>query len=86
MFGDRAIVEVQAANPVETMRLLDRMPEVEKTSVFGTSVHAVLKDDPRSATPVLKNRLEAAGVAVTSIAAVQPSLEDVFLEVVERAG
>src|SRR6266851_1649588 len=83
VFGDRAIVEVHAANPVETMRLLDRMPEVEKTSVFGTSVHAVLKDDPRSATPVLKDRLEAAGVAVTSIAAVQPSLEDVFLEVVE---
>ncbi len=86
MFGDRAIVEVHAANPVETMRLLDRMPEVEKTSVFGTSVHAVLKDDPRHATPVLKDRLEAAGVAVTSIAAVQPSLEDVFLEVVEQAG
>ena len=86
VFGDRAIVEVQAANPVETMRLLDRMPEIEKTSVFGTSVHAVLKDDPQQAAPVLKNRLEAAGVAVTSIAAVQPSLEDVFLEVVERAG
>ena len=86
VFGDRAIVEVHAANPVETMRLLDGMPEIEKTSVFGTSVHAVLKDDPRSASPVLKHRLEAAGVAVTSIAAVQPSLEDVFLEVVERAG
>jgi ABC-2 type transport system ATP-binding protein len=86
VFGDRAIVEVHAANPVETMRLLDRMPEIEKTSVFGTSVHAVLKGDPRNATPVLKNRLEAAGVAVTSMAAVQPSLEDVFLEVVEREG
>jgi ABC-2 type transport system ATP-binding protein len=86
VFGDRAIVEVHAANPVETMRLIDRMPEVEKTSVFGTSVHAVLKDDPRTATPVLKKRLEAAGVTVTSIDRVQPSLEDVFLEVVEQAG
>ena len=86
VFGDRAIVEVHAANPVETMRLLDRMPEVEKTSVFGTSVHAVLKGDPRDATPALKKRLEGSGVRVTSIDAVQPSLEDVFLEVVERAG
>jgi ABC-2 type transport system ATP-binding protein len=85
VFGDRAIVEVRAANPVETMRLLDRMPEVEKTSVFGTSVHAVLKEDPRHAAPVLKERLEAVGITVSSIAAVQPSLEDVFLEVVERA-
>ena len=84
IFAGRTIVEVHAANPVETMRLLDRMPEIEKTSVFGTAVHAVLKGNSREATPALKERLEAAGVAVTSMTDVQPSLEDVFLEVVER--
>jgi hypothetical protein len=86
VFAKRAIVEVQAANPVETMRLLDQMPEVEKTSIFGTAVHAVLKGD-RGDTSVaaLKGRLESAGVAVTSVAPVSPSLEDVFLEVVEHA-
>ncbi len=85
-FANRTIVEVQAANPVETMRLLDQMPEIEKTSVFGTSVHAVLRDDREDAMPALKRRLESAGIAVTSMAPVQPSLEDVFLDVVERAG
>ena len=84
VFADRTIVEVQSANPVETMRLLDRTPEVEKTSVFGTSVHAVLHRDPREVTPLLRRRLEAAGLAVTSIAVVPPSLEDVFLEVIEQ--
>jgi ABC-2 type transport system ATP-binding protein len=84
VFAGRAIVEVQAANPVETMRLLDRMPEIEKTSVFGTSVHAVLKGDSREAIPTLTRQLEAAGVTVLSMAAVQPSLEDVFLEVVDQ--
>jgi ABC-2 type transport system ATP-binding protein len=83
VFADRTIIEVQAANPVETMRLLDRTPEVEKTSVFGTSVHAVLQGDPRQVAPLLKQRLEAAGMVVTSMAVVQPSLEDVFLEVIE---
>jgi ABC-2 type transport system ATP-binding protein len=86
VFANRAIIEVQAANPIETMRLLDEMPEIEKTSVFGTSVHAVLKDDRKDAMPTLKRRLESAGIAVTSMAPVQPSLEDVFLDVVERAG
>jgi hypothetical protein len=66
------------------MRLLDGMPEIEKTSVFGTSVHAVLHRDPRVAVPAIKGRLEAAGIAVGAIEAVQPSLEDVFLEVVEQ--
>jgi ABC-2 type transport system ATP-binding protein len=84
VFADRTIVEVQAATPVETMRLLDRTPEVEKTSVFGTAVHAVLQGDPRQVMPLLQRRLESAGVAVTSIAVVQPSLEDVFLEVIEQ--
>ena len=84
VFADRTIVEVQAANPVETMRLLDRTPEVEKTSVFGTSVHAVLQGDPRVVMPLLEQRLKAAGIVVTSMAVVQPSLEDVFLEVIEQ--
>ena len=84
VFADRTIVEVQTANPVETMRLLDRTPEVEKTSVFGTSVHAVLQGDAREVTPLLRRRLESAGVVVTSMAVVPPSLEDVFLEVIER--
>jgi ABC-2 type transport system ATP-binding protein len=84
VFADRTIVEVQAANPVETMRLLDRTPEVEKTSVFGTSVHAVLQGDPRAVMPLLEQRLKAAGIDVTSMAVVQPSLEDVFLEVIEQ--
>jgi drug efflux transport system ATP-binding protein len=84
VFADRTIVEVQTANPVETMRLLDRIPEVEKTSVFGTSVHAVLQGDAREVTPPLRRRLEAAGVVVTSMAVVPPSLEDVFLEVIEQ--
>jgi ABC-2 type transport system ATP-binding protein len=85
-FADRAILEVQAANAVEAMRLLDQMPEVEKTSIFGTAVHAVMKRAHRASAPALKAQLEAAGMPVTSIAPVEPSLEDVFLDVAERAG
>jgi ABC-2 type transport system ATP-binding protein len=86
MFGDRVIVEVHAGNPIEAMRLLDGMPEVEKTSVFGTAVHAVLRGESEAGTAAIAGRLEGGGVRVAGIAPVQPSLEDVFLEVVERAG
>ena len=86
VFADRAILEVHADRPVEAMRLLDGMAEVEKTSVFGTSVHAVLRHDAGGAVPVMRGRLEAAGVAVSAMTPVPPSLEDVFLDVVERAG
>jgi ABC-2 type transport system ATP-binding protein len=86
LFTDRSILEVQAANAVEAMRLLDQMPEVEKTSIFGTAVHAVMRSGHRASVPALKTRLEQAGIPVAGIAPVEPSLEDVFLDVAERAG
>ena len=85
IFADRPIVEIHAANPVEAMRRLDAMPEVEKTSVFGTAVHAVLKGNVEDGASRVSARLAEAGVDVSAIGPVQPSLEDVFLEVVEQA-
>jgi ABC-2 type transport system ATP-binding protein len=82
VFAGRPIVEVRAPHPVEAMRLLDAMPDVEKTSVFGTAVHAVLRTDSAPA-ETLAARLSDAGIPV-ECAVVEPSLEDVFLDVVER--
>jgi len=85
VFAGRPILEIRADKPVEAMRLLDGFPEVEKTSLFGTAVHAVLRD--RTATgDQIAERLRSARVRVDSIAAVTPSLEDVFLDVIDRAG
>jgi hypothetical protein len=84
-FDNRPILEVVAARPVEAMRLLDGMREIEKTSIFGTAVHAVVKKDQPDMTGVVRERLESAGVPVASIQVVRPSLEDVFLEVAEAA-
>jgi ABC-2 type transport system ATP-binding protein len=86
IFAGRTILEIQAPNPVEAMRLLDAMPEVEKTSVFGTAVHAVLRSGDQDPTGSLTERLANAGVGAVRIAPVTPSLEDVFLEVAEKSG
>ena len=83
VFTGRPIVEIQAPSAVAAMRALDAMPEVEKTSLFGTAVHAVLRSsdvDPRH----LGAQLAAAGVHDGPVVPVEPSLEDVFLDVVER--
>ncbi len=80
-FRDRPIVEVLADDPVATMEALERLPAVEKTSLFGTAVHAVLRTgatDPA----VVEQALAAAGHAIAA-RSVAPSLEDVFLDVVE---
>ena len=83
IFASRPILEVRAAEPVAAMRALDDMPEVEKTSIFGTAVHAVLRSS--DITPeTIAGRLTAAGIPPASCTFVEPSLEDVFLDVAER--
>lgn len=84
VFASRPILEVRASRPVEAMRALDAMPEVEKTSIFGTAVHAVMRSADVSA-EALAGRLRAIGVDVAACARVEPSLEDVFLDVAERS-
>jgi ABC-2 type transport system ATP-binding protein len=84
VFRGRAIVEIRADRPVDAVRALEAMAEVEKTSVFGTAVHAVLRAGEVAADDI-QARLAAAGVSVTGWAVVEPSLEDVFLDVVERS-
>jgi drug efflux transport system ATP-binding protein len=83
VFDGRPILEIRTSSAVDAMRVLDGAPGVEKTSLFGTTVHAVLSgiDVP---VPAIEARLRAAGIAVDTIAPVTPSLEDVFLDVVER--
>jgi drug efflux transport system ATP-binding protein len=85
VFANREILEIQSANPVETMRILDGLADVEKTSIFGTAVHAVVKTGGPSVADTLRRRLDAEHIAVNAIVSVQPSLEDVFLDVVATA-
>jgi ABC-2 type transport system ATP-binding protein len=86
VFAGRPIVEIQTSSPVRAMRWLDTVPDVEKTSLFGTALHAVLRGRGTDAVERLRAGLAAQDVMVTGITPVSPSLEDVFLDVVERAG
>jgi ABC-2 type transport system ATP-binding protein len=83
VFAQRPIVEIQAPNAVDAMRVLDGLPDIEKTSLFGTAVHAVARH-PGLTPAGVKAELESRGVHVTHAEQVEPSLEDVFLDVVER--
>jgi len=85
VFADRAVVEVRTSSPMEAVRALDDVASVEKTSLFGTALHVWLKPGEHSTGPIL-GRMAALGLRVDGADFVQPSLEDVFMDVVERAG
>jgi drug efflux transport system ATP-binding protein len=85
VFADRQIVEIRTPRSVEVMRALDAMDDVEESSLFGTAVHAVLRSRAVAPSEIVA-RLAAQQLVVDSVEPVQPSLEDVFLDVVEKAG
>jgi ABC-2 type transport system ATP-binding protein len=82
-FADRPIIEVRATQPVLLMRALDELPGIEKTTLFGTAVHAVLSSRAVDVAALVE-RLKEEGHGISAVEGVEPSLEDVFLDVVER--
>ena len=86
VFAGRPILEIRSPNPVEVMRALDAMPEVEKTSLFGTAVHAVLRSAALDTATIRAASARRRPAASQSLEPVTPSLEDVFLDVVETGG
>ena len=70
IFAGRPILEVRAPQAGgRDARCSTRCPDVEKTSLFGTAVHAVLRERRVDAGRRSPRALRAAGVAVDGIAA-----------------
>jgi ABC-2 type transport system ATP-binding protein len=84
VFDDRAVIEVGCADIVGALELLGRQDWVLETSVFGTRLHVVVRDEEEGARATEK-RLRESGNPATSISSVPPSLEDVFIHHVETA-
>lgn len=81
-FAGRSILELRAPDAVAAMDALDRLPSVEKTSLFGTTVHAVLRG--AGGAGEVRRALAERGIPVSGLSEVPPSLEDVFLDVIDR--
>ncbi len=76
------VVAVRAADPLRARDLLRASPGVRRANLFGEVVHIVL-DDEGAATIALR-ALEAAGVEVLAAEPIEPSLEDLFIDLVGR--
>ncbi|HLF14079.1 MAG TPA: ABC transporter ATP-binding protein [Bacteroidota bacterium] len=74
------ILEVSCDRTVEAFENLRSRPFVLDASLFGTTIHAMVKEE-REGTRMIRESLAAGGIAVGRIESVRPSLEDVFLHV-----
>lgn len=78
------LLEITTPQYAEALDVLTTLPEVREAALFGRAIHVAVADS-RTALPLLREALAKRGVTVDRIAPVPPSLEDVFVELVEHS-
>lgn len=81
-FMKRDVLEIQADRLVEALDVLDRN-KIE-SAIFGSVLHGTV-ENAASGEPVIRKILSEAGITVGKIEKIVPSLEDVFVTLIETA-
>jgi ABC-2 type transport system ATP-binding protein len=76
------ILEVACERPEAAMDAIEKLAAVKEVALFGTGLHVVTDDAERAAAEI-RNRLERDGNALRRLERIVPSLEDVFVSLIE---
>jgi ABC-2 type transport system ATP-binding protein len=76
------VLEVAVDRPVEALEIVTRLADVREAALFGTLLHVVVAH-AAAAAPAVRAGLEAAGIRVERAEKIPPSLEDVFVSLIE---
>ena len=79
------LLELATPDPIGALGALDGLPGVVRAGLFGRRLHVTVADRDAALTE-LPRALAAHHVAVDSLAEITPSLEDVFIALVQAAG
>ena len=77
------VFEVETDRVIEAMNALDRDKRVEETSVFGSFLHVSIPKE-FDANVTIAEALASTGIVPTRIEPITPSLEDVFIRLIEE--
>jgi ABC-2 type transport system ATP-binding protein len=84
------VLEVASERPQDAMIELDQLPGVKEVALFGKGLHVVSEaGDAERIAAAVRSHLEGHGFAVSRVEKIVPSLEDVFVSLIEardRAG
>jgi len=78
------ILDIACESCDQATELLKRASWARQVALFGSSVHALV-DDPEEGARKARAELERAGLTVHRISPVPPTLEDVFISLIEKA-
>jgi len=79
-----AVIEVECERPPDAMEIVERLPEVKEAALFGRGLHAVARTaDAGPAAAAIRAALAAAGFRILKVERINPTLEDVFVSLIE---
>ena len=76
------LLNLNAADPLETMRSLENLQGVLDVAIFGRGLH-VMVDELDATTARIRQALAAKNIAIESLERITPSMEDVFVALIE---
>jgi ABC-2 type transport system ATP-binding protein len=79
---EQSLLNLESSDPLATMRALEGLPGVHDVAVFGGGLHITV-DDAHTAAGRIRERLASSGIEVRKLERIQPSMEDVFVAMIE---
>jgi len=76
------LLDLESTDPLATMRALQGLEGVFDVAVFGSGLHVTV-DDGEGAMERIRGSLARAGVGVRRLERIEPSMEDVFVAMIE---
>jgi ABC-2 type transport system ATP-binding protein len=77
-----SLLNLDSSEPLETMRALEAVTGVVDVAVFGGGLHVTV-DDVEATSARVREALAAKGIEVKRLERIEPSMEDVFVAMIE---
>jgi len=77
------LLRLEVSDLVGSMKVLESLEGVSEVAVFGGGLHVTVAD-PSPAIPAIWAALKQAGIAVSVLEQIEPSMEDVFVAMIEE--
>jgi ABC-2 type transport system ATP-binding protein len=81
--GEGHLLSLETSDLLGSMTALQGRPGIADVAVFGGGLHVTVERD-EAAIPEIRAALGAAGIEVTSLKSITPSMEDVFVSLIEH--
>ena len=79
---EHSLLQLQTGDPLDTMRALESLPGVFDVAVFGGGLHVAV-DGVDATSARIRQALAAKGIAIQRMEPIAPSMEDVFVAMIE---